>query len=153
MRVGDLMTRALITRGPHTTVPEARHVMRESRIRHLPVVENDRLIGLVTDRDIRQNMPSPATSLSAWEIEYLLHRLTLEHVMTKAVITVSPERSAYEAARLMLDCRIGALPVVDDGRLVGIVTETDFVRAFVDGLAPSTETTAARSEAAAARAH
>ena len=143
MRVRDLMARALITRGPRTTVPEARHVMRESRIRHLPVVEDDRLIGLVTDRDIRQNMPSPATSLSEWEIGYLLHRLTLEHVMTKAVITVSPERSAYDAARLMLDCRIGALPVVDEGRLVGIVTEADFVRAFADGRAPSTEVAAA----------
>jgi acetoin utilization protein AcuB len=117
--------------GPKTSVSEAREVMRRKVIRHLLVTEGDRLVGIVTDRDIRLNLPSPATSLSVWEINYLLTKLTVGDVMTKAVITVEPERPIEEAARLMLEHRIGALPVVSDGQLVGILTETDLLRAFV----------------------
>src|SRR5262249_53296690 len=86
---------------------------------------------IVTDRDIRLNLPSQATSLSVWEVNHLLARLTVEAVMTRSVMTVGPDRAARDAAQLMLDHRIGALPVVDGGRLVGIVTETDLLRAFV----------------------
>jgi acetoin utilization protein AcuB len=85
---------------------------------------------MVTDRDIRLNLPSPATSLSVWEINYLLARLTVESVMTSPVITIDRERDAVEAARIMLDHKIGALPVVDAGAIVGILTETDILRAF-----------------------
>jgi acetoin utilization protein AcuB len=105
--------------------------MRRKVIRHLLVTEGERLVGIVTDRDIRLNLPSPATSLSVWEINYLLTKLTVGDVMTKAVITVEPERPIEEAARLMLERRIGALPVVSEGGLVGILTETDLLRAFV----------------------
>src|SRR5262249_27436548 len=89
------------------------------------------LLGIVTDRDIRLNLPSQATSLSVWEMNYLLTRLTVGAVMTSSVITVGPDRDARDAAQLMLDHRIGALPVVDSGRPIGIVTETDLLRAFV----------------------
>jgi acetoin utilization protein AcuB len=95
-------------------------------------MEAGRLAGIVTERDIRLNMPSPATTLSVWEVNYLLARLTVREVMTRTVIIVDPDRDAHEAASLLIAEKIGALPVVEGERLVGIVTETDFLRAFVD---------------------
>ena len=133
MRVKDLMTPAPLTVGPEVPVLEARRLMHDRRIRHLLVVEAGRLAGIVTDRDIRLNLASPATSLSVWELNHLLSRLTVGEVMTSSVIMVEPEREAKEAAGLLLSERIGALPVVEGDRLVGIVTDTDFVRAFVAG--------------------
>ena len=106
--------------------------MFEERIRHLVVVEDARVVGIVTDRDIRLNLPSPATSLSMWEINFLLARLTVGAVMTAAVLVVEPDRPIAEAARLLIDHKISALPVVEEGRLVGIVTESDFVRALAE---------------------
>jgi acetoin utilization protein AcuB len=131
MKVSDLMTAKPITADPHTPVLEARQTMLGKGIRHLLVTDGPKLLGIVTDRDIRLNLPSPATSLSVWEINYLLARLTVASVMTKALVTVSPGRDPRDAAVLMLDHRIGALPVVDGGQLVGIITETDLLRAFV----------------------
>ena len=132
MRVQDIMTISCITAPPEMPVLEARQMMLEKRIRHLLVTEGTRLVGIVTDRDIRLNLPSPATSLSVWEINYLLARMTVSNVMSKNVVSVSPSQDAREAAQLMLDRKIGALPVVSDGQqLVGIITETDLLRAFV----------------------
>jgi acetoin utilization protein AcuB len=131
MKVSNLMTAKPITADPNTPVLEARQIMLGKRIRHLLVTDGPKLLGIVTDRDIRLNLPSPATSLSVWEINYLLARLTVASVMTKALVTVSPERDPRDAAALMLDHRIGALPVVDGGQLIGIITETDLLRAFV----------------------
>jgi CBS domain-containing protein len=131
------MTTAPITATPATTVVEAKALMTRCQIRHLLVVEDSRLLGIVTDRDIRLNLPSPATSLSVWEVNYLLARLTVDQIMTKAVITITPRHNARDAARLMLEHKIGGLPVVDGKRLVGIVTETDLVRAFAEGAVPT----------------
>jgi len=131
MIVSELMTAPPITADPDMPVLEARQLMVGRRIRHLLVIEYGKLLGIVTDRDIRLNLPSPATSLSVWEINYLVARMTLTSVMTTAVITVDPRRDAREAARLMLYHKIGALPVVDGGKLLGIITETDLLRAFV----------------------
>ena len=132
MTVRELMTGALITATPETPVLDARSLMQKERIRHLLVTDTKcELLGIVTDRDIRLNLPSQATSLSVWEINHLLMRLTLDKLMTRSVITVGPDREARDAAQLLLEHRIGALPVVDAGRLVGIVTETDLLRAFV----------------------
>ena len=131
MRVKEWMSSSPTTTDPKTSMSEARELMRRKGIRHLLVTEGERLVGIVTDRDIRLNLPSPATSLSVWEINYLLTKLTVGDVMTKFVITVEPGRPIEEAARLMLEHRIGALPVVEDGLLVGILTETDLLRAFV----------------------
>jgi CBS domain-containing protein len=90
-------------------VLDARHLMLERRIRHLPVTdEGGLLVGIVTDRDIRLNLPSQATSLSVWEINHLLARLTVQKVMTQSVLTVGPDRGAKDAAQLMLDHTIGA---------------------------------------------
>lgn len=130
MKVRELMTKKPLTVPVDTPVVEARRTMLEHRIRHLLVTDNGRLAGIVTDRDIRLNMPSPATSLSVWEINYLLARMTVGSVMTKSVITVDPNRNVVEAARIMLDHKIGALPVVDGGTIIGIMTETDIMRAF-----------------------
>jgi len=131
MNVSELMTAPPITAGPDMPVLEARQLMVGRRIRHLLITESDKLLGIVTDRDIRLSLPSPATSLSVWEINYLVARMTVASVMTTTVITVDPRRDAREAARLMLYHKIGALPVVDGGTLVGIITETDLLRAYV----------------------
>lgn len=131
MKVQDLMTISCITAPPTMPVLEARPLMLEKRIRHLLVTDGPKLVGIVTDRDIRLNLPSPATSLSVWEINYLLARMTVGSVMSKDVVTIGSGADAREAAQMLLDHRIGALPVVDRGRLVGIITETDLLRAFV----------------------
>lgn len=131
MRVRELMTGSPITVGPEMSVFEARSLMAKERIRHLIVTDGNRLAGIITDRDIRLNLPSQATSLSVWEVNHLIARLTVGEIMSRAVLRVSPDREAEEAARLMLDHKIGALPVVDGDRVVGIITETDILRAFV----------------------
>jgi acetoin utilization protein AcuB len=130
MRVRDLMTAKLITVDPETPMLEARQRMLREQIRHLVVLDDARVVGIVTDRDVRLNLPSPATSLSVWEINYLLPGVTVGGVMTTSVIVVDPDRPIAEAARIMMDHKIGALPVVEEGRLVGIITESDFVRAM-----------------------
>jgi len=131
MKVQDLMTISCITAPPTMPVLEARPLVLEKRIRHLLVTDGPKLVGIVTDRDIRLNLPSPATSLSVWEINYLLARMTVGSVMSKDLVTIGSGADAREAAQMLLDHRIGALPVVDQGRLVGIITETDLLRAFV----------------------
>jgi acetoin utilization protein AcuB len=130
MKVRELMTGAPITVAPDTPVFEARQIMLRERIRHLLVTESRRLMGIVTDRDIRLNLPSQATSLSVWEMNYLLARLTVDQVMTRSVIIIGPDLDARDAARLMLEHKIGALPVLDGEHLIGIITETDVLRAF-----------------------
>ena len=132
MLVRDLMTAKPITVDPETPMLDARQRMLEERIRHLVVVDESRAVGIVTDRDVRLNLPSPATSLSVWEINYLLVGVTVGGVMTTSVIVVNPDRPIAEAARIMMDHKIGALPVVENGHLVGIVTESDFVRALAE---------------------
>jgi acetoin utilization protein AcuB len=131
MRVRDIMTPYPVTVAPDTTVVDARRIMDDRRIRHLLVTADDRLLGIVTDRDIRLNLPSPATTLSIWELNYLVSKLTVGEVMTKSVMVIDPDRDAAEAAGLLVAEKIGALPVVYGGQLVGIVTETDFLVAFV----------------------
>ena len=131
MKVLDLMTTSPTTVSPEMPVLEARELMAKGRFRHLLVVEDGSLQGVITDRDIRLNLPSQATSLSVWELNYLLARLTVGTVMTKAVVMVEPAREAVEAARLMLEHKIGCLAVTDGARVVGILTESDFLRAFV----------------------
>jgi acetoin utilization protein AcuB len=134
VKARDLMTKKPLTVAMDMPVVDARRMMLEHRIRHLLVMDGPRLAGIVTDRDIRLNLPSPATSLSVWEINYLLARMTVGSVMTKTVITVDPGRDAQDAARIMLDHKIGALPVVEAGTVVGIMTESDVLRAFAVGV-------------------
>ena len=114
-------------------------------------MEDGRLAGIITDRDVRTTLPSPATSLAVGEIRYLLDRLLVERVMTRSVITIGPDARIADAVGLMLSHRIGALPVMEDDRLVGIITETDLLRAFAMTSAAS-EPTPARHAAPAAPA-
>ena len=137
MKARDLMTREPLTVNADMPVLDAHRMMLERRIRHLLVTDGGRLTGMVTDRDVRLNLPSPATSLSVWEVNYLLAKMTVGSVMTSSVITVDPNRDVADAARIMLDHKIGALPVVDGGTIIGILTETDIVRAFAKMTAPA----------------
>jgi acetoin utilization protein AcuB len=130
MKVRELMTGAPITVSPDTSVFDARRLMLKERIRHLLVTDDRRLVGIITDRDIRLNLPSQATSLSMWEVNYLLAKLTVGQVMTKGVIIIGPDQDARAAAQLMLEHKVGALPVLDGEVLIGILTETDILRAF-----------------------
>jgi acetoin utilization protein AcuB len=137
------MTTVPITVTPATPVSEARQLMQKKRIRHLLVTEGERLAGIITDRDIRLNLPSPATSLSVWEVNYLLTKLTVGEAMTRSVITIRPDRPVEEAVRLLLEHKIGALPVTEGERLAGIITETDLLRAFARMLEAHPEPVAA----------
>ena len=119
MLVREWMTTVLVTVRPDSPVAEAQHLMRHRRIRHLPVVEGGRLAGIITDRDVRTTLPSPATSLAAGELRYLLDRLLVERVMTRAVIAIGPEAPIADAVGLLLAHRIGALPVGDGERPAG----------------------------------
>jgi acetoin utilization protein AcuB len=126
-RVRDWMSTDLITVKLDTSLPEVHQIMVTEEIRRLPVVdENGRLVGIVTLGDVRGAQPSPATSLSIWEMNYLLSSLNVEKIMTPDPVTVTPDQTVGQAARIMLENRISGLPVVDmDGRLVGIITESD----------------------------
>ncbi len=130
--IRDWMTPNPVTIGPKTTVPEAHKIMKERDFRRLPVVdEHGRLIGIVTLGDLREAGPSSATSLSIFELNYLLAQLTVDKIMTREVVTVSPDATIRDAANLMLKHEIGALPVMEDDKLVGIITESDIFRIIV----------------------
>jgi acetoin utilization protein AcuB len=131
MLVREYMSQPVISADPTTPITEALKTMRERGIRRLPVVDpTGRLRGIVSDRDLLHAAPSQATSLSIWEITYLLGRITVEKVMTKEVLTVGPDTPVERAAQIMVDHKIGGLPVVDGGNLVGVITETDIFRLF-----------------------
>jgi acetoin utilization protein AcuB len=138
MLVRDLMQSKLITIDPETTLPQAIRLAAERRVRHLPVVRDGDLIGIVSDRDLKQAMASPATSLEAHELNYLLSRLTVGEIMTRAVITIGPTAPFEEAARLMVLEKISALPVIAAGQLIGIVTETDLLELLVRAMGAGT---------------
>jgi acetoin utilization protein AcuB len=134
MLVEDVMQAAVITITPKTSLPEALRLVRHRGIRHLPVVEDDRLVGIVSDRDLKQAMASPATALESHELRYLLDALTVDEIMTRAVVTVGRMFPIEDAARLMVTEKISALPVTERGKLIGIVTETDVLELFVKGM-------------------
>lgn len=131
MLVQDVMQTKLFTVTPETTLPEAVRLTGQRGVRHLPVLDGDRLIGILSDRDLKRAMASPATSLEAHELRYLLDQLRVEEIMTRVVITIGPMFPIEAAARLMVQEKIGALPVTEGERLVGLVTETDVLRLFV----------------------
>jgi acetoin utilization protein AcuB len=130
-----------ITVGPQDSFRHAMNLIRQRGIRHLPVVEGGRLVGIVTDRDLRQASPSAATSLEIHELHYLLEKVKIRDIMTSEVVTATPEMPIEEAARLMLTHRIGSLPVLRGTTLVGIITETDILSAFVEVMGIQAEQT------------
>ena len=131
MRIREVMHGAVVNVSPDTPVADARRLMQRERIRHVLVMDGPALEGIVTDRDIRLNLPSPATTLSVWEMNELLTRLTTREIMMTSVITIGPDQEVHEAAQLLIDHKIGALPVVEAGRVLGIVTDTDLLRALI----------------------
>jgi CBS domain-containing protein len=122
------MTSNPITITPQTTLPEVSRLMREYKIRRLPVINKGKLVGIVTLGDVREAKPSDASVLSIYEVNYLLDKLTAKEFMTQNPMTISPDATIAEAARLMFEHKIGGLPVVEDSELVGMITETDFCR-------------------------
>ena len=135
MRVREKMSRSVITITPDQSLRMAQERMRKHGVRRLPVVRNGKLVGIVTDRDVRQAWASPATALSTHELLYLLDKVTVEEIMTSRVFTVTPDTPLVEAARLLHDRKIGGLPVVEGKTLVGILTETDLLATLIELLA------------------
>ena len=133
MLVKDRMTPNPITITTDTSFPEAFRIMREEKIRHLPVIDKkSKLKGVVARTDLLHASPSPATSLSIFEMNYLLANLHVSEVMSSPPITVTEDVPLEEAARVLVEKKIGCLPVLDDGDLVGMITETDIFETFVE---------------------
>jgi CBS domain-containing protein len=131
--VKNWMTNDVVTVDPDTSVPDAHKLMSDNAIRRLPVIKKGRLVGIITQGDVREAEPSDATTLSIWEINYLLSRLKIEKIMTRRPITISPDATIGQAARLMMDHKISGLPVVENGdKVVGIITESDIFRLIVE---------------------
>ena len=135
MLVRDRMTHDPITITPETSFQEALKTIREKKIRRLPVLDTGgRLVGIVSEKDMLYASPSPATSLSIFELHYLLAKLAVKDIMIREVVTTTGDTPLEDAARLMVDRKIGCLPVVEDGQVVGIITETDIFKSFVECL-------------------
>ncbi|MCX7710783.1 MAG: CBS domain-containing protein [Clostridia bacterium] len=132
MYVKSRMTANPYTVAPEATVAETLELMRTKDIRRVPVVKNNKLVGIITERKLLEVSPSPATSLSIFEINYLLSKTKIESVMSKDVVTVEPGTLLEEAAILMREHDVGGLPVVEDEKLVGIITETDIFDSFIE---------------------
>ena len=134
MLVRDRMTSPAKTVTATTPFQDALNLMREGKFRRIPVVdEHGALVGIVSERDLLHAAPSPATSLSIWEVNYLLWRLKVADVMTENVLSITPDTPIEVAAHLMVSRKIGGLPVVDEGnRVVGVITETDIFKAFTE---------------------
>lgn len=135
MLVGERMSHPVITIHPDTPMQDALKIMRQEQIRRLPVVnKRGQLVGIVSEMDLMHASPSDVTTLSIWEMNYLLSKIQINEIMTKEVQTVSPDTPLEEAARIMCDNKIGGLPVVKDGEVVGIITETDLFKIFLEML-------------------
>jgi acetoin utilization protein AcuB len=128
MKVEDVMTREVVTLGPDDCLRDAVNAVQRNRIRHIPIVEESRLVGIVTDRDIKRATPSLHGGASQDDFNRTLDDLTLAHVMTRDPLTVHPGTSVKDAVALLIDRKYGALPVVDQDRLVGILSDLDLLR-------------------------
>ena len=133
MFVEERMSRPVISIHPEMPMQDALNLMHKEHIRRLPVVDmKGKLVGIVSERDLLHASPSDATSLSVWELNYLLSKITVDRIMTTEVITITEDTPIEEAALLMADNKIGGLPVVHAGEIVGIITETDLFKVFLE---------------------
>jgi acetoin utilization protein AcuB len=135
MFVGDRMSRPVISVSPAMPMQEALNLMHKEKVRRLPVVaQGGKLVGIVAERDLLHASPSDATTLSVWEMNYLLSKIKVENLMTRQVVTVTADTPLEDAARIMADNRVGGLPVIRDSELVGMITETDLFKVFLEML-------------------
>lgn len=135
MLVYERMSKHPLTVKPKTSVNAALKRMRDERVRRFPVVDDGgKLVGIVSEKDLLYAAPSPATSLSIYEMHYLYSRLNVEEIMTREVIVVQEDDPLEEAARILVDNKVGGLPVMRDGKLVGLITETDVFKTFMEML-------------------
>jgi acetoin utilization protein AcuB len=132
MYVSDWMTKKIFTVSPDDYLSDALTLSREQEIKHIPVVKNGKLKGIISDRDIREFSPSKATSLDIYELHYLLARTRIKELMKTRVVTTTADTPVEEAAMVMLDKSIGCLPVIEQGALAGIISDKDIYRALVD---------------------
>jgi acetoin utilization protein AcuB len=126
------MSHPVITISPDLPIVDALNLMKREHIRRTPVVKDGKLVGIVSDKDLLNASPSPATSLSIWEMNYLLSKITVRDVMTRQVMTVAKDTPIEQAARIMADSKIGGLPVMHGDLVVGIITETDLFKIFLE---------------------
>jgi len=134
MYVESRMTKSVVTVAEDTSFYEISKILKEQGIRHLPVLTGDKVVGMISDRDVKLASPSIVTSFSKGEINYLLDKVKAKDIMHHSALTVIPETTIEEAAKLMLDNKVGALPVVKNGKIVGIICETDILEVFVEVL-------------------
>ena len=132
MFVSERMSRPVIAVSPDEPINEVLAMFRREHIRRAPVMKEGKLVGIVSERDLLNASPSPVTSLSIWEMNYLISKVTVKSVMSKKVITVDKDIPIEEAARIMADKKIGGIPVVSAGQVVGMITETDLFKAFLE---------------------
>lgn len=123
----DIMSGAVITISPDSSIGVAIALMREGGFRRLPVVDEGRLVGIVTDRDLRQATNSPLVLRERWYSDFLLEAIKVKSCMTPDPVTITPDTPVLEAVRLLRQHRIGGLPVVEEGAVVGIITTTDIL--------------------------
>ncbi len=126
MYIKDVMTMNVVSIPSNTTIADTKRIMEAHKIRRLPVVDRGKLVGMVTEHRLEAYTPSKATTLSVWEISYLLGNTTIKDIMEKNVTTANPDMTVEEALALAQEKKVGALPVLEDGRLVGMVTTNDF---------------------------
>jgi acetoin utilization protein AcuB len=127
------MSRPVISIHPDMPIQDALNLMHKEHLRRLPVVDKrGKLVGIVSERDLLHASPSDATSLSVWELNYLISKITVDRIMTKDVITITEDTPLEEAARLMADGKVGCMPVMHDDEMVGIITETDLFKVFLE---------------------
>lgn len=132
MFVSDWMTKKVYTVYTDDSIMDAVKVMKENGIKHLPVVKGDKIKGIVSDRDVREFTPSAATSLDVYELHYLLEKTRVKDIMKSGVTTTTPDTPVEEAAMILYDLLIGCLPVIENGRIVGIISDRDIFRALID---------------------
>ncbi|HET9911092.1 MAG TPA: CBS domain-containing protein [Anaerolineales bacterium] len=132
MFVGERMSRPVISVSPDEPINEVLAMFRTEHIRRAPVMKDGKLLGIVSERDLLNASPSSVTTLSVWELNYLISKVKIKTVMTKKVITVDKDTPIEEAARIMADQKIGGLPVMSAGKVVGMITETDLFKTFLE---------------------
>ena len=132
MLVGERMSRPVISITRDMPIHDALALFKKEKIRRAPVLKDGKLIGIISDKDLLNASPSQATSLSVWEMNYMLSKITVKEVMTRAVLTVQADTPIEEAARIMADNKIGGVPVMKADKVVGMITETDLFKIFLE---------------------